>query len=115
MPKAAGLKICFFRKRIKYLERIANAEANANLQGAWSLESTKPTINPVTMELSVIWKALVLKYRIVDSTAKAEITATSVAARNAASLSLIDKKTAKQTKKRINRLLIDFNFIKSRL
>jgi hypothetical protein len=102
IPKAAGLNICFFRNRIKYLEIIANDEANTNFPTASSLESTKPTINPVIIELSVIRKTFVLRYRMVDSASKAEIIAVIVVTRNTVFLSLIDKKTAKQIKYRIN-------------
>ena len=93
---------------------MANAEADANTHNGWSPESTKPTIKPVIMELSVTRKDFVLRNRMADSSAEAEITAASAETRNAASLSLIDRKRTKQTKKRINRLLMDFNLIASR-
>ncbi|MCX5656635.1 MAG: hypothetical protein NTZ48_00130, partial [Candidatus Omnitrophica bacterium] len=59
---------------------------------------TKPMINPVITELSVIWKVLFFKYKMNDSLTKADITATATLSRNEISLSLIARNKARHTK-----------------
>ena len=95
IPKAAGLKICLFWKRIKYLEIIANTQAEISFQNGSPLEITKPVINPVIIALSVICNEPVLKYRKIASVAKAEMTATKAVNKNIKSLFFMAKNKAK--------------------